>query len=276
MQKCTPLINAVARTTALARYLQSFRLVVGEKDYISSFIRKEHGTGAGFFGVSNTGSRDCLKESIRGVTDALKLTFKTPENLIFRSKSCLGLQEYNSKIHRIEHTVEVNDLFLEFEMKFIYPDTEIDFMIVGKWIIKNQITTWIEQLEQRRKKDINKHLPFSKYTTQVFYMGTDDVSKLTRPEVQEINYKHFIGYLDCLSQASNAEALEKAIISFDGSQGRPHTLPSIDLASTYLHDECALLYHHYGHKLRKRTTETSRWYSKADAERYLLWLRSRS
>lgn len=75
------LFSAASRAFVLAEYLSAFHEKVGANSYLASHIRSEHGTGRGFFGVSNTGSSDSLKEQFRRITDALGQNYKTPEKM---------------------------------------------------------------------------------------------------------------------------------------------------------------------------------------------------
>jgi hypothetical protein len=266
------LLSAAARTTALAQYLQNFRKCIGIEEYQRSVIRREHGTGSGFFGVSNTGSRDCLKESIRGITDALGFSYRTPQNLIFKTESCREATAFDRSIHRVEHTIEVKDLFLEAESKFILSDNPILLENIGEWIVTNQITTWIEQREQLRKGQYTYDLPFSKYSSEVFNMDGLNVSNFTRGEITELNSKMFVEEIASLRRLEAKTSLSRAIASFESAAAKAHTLPPLNLATAFHDDEFMLLNMHYRHKLSKRAQEGGRWYSEKDTRRYAEWL----
>jgi hypothetical protein len=263
--------KATARTTALALYLQKFRQIIGPERYLNSIIRREHGTGTGLFGVSNTGSRDCLKESIRGITDALSLSYRTPDALPFRTESCIGIKVFDRNSHRIEHTIEVIELYHEFEAHFILNDQEIDLSDVGKWIIENQVTTLIEQHEQRRKGHYTSEQPFSKYSRPVLYNLQKDVSTISREELRMLTCKHFSEQLSSFLTINGQPFLDTAIASFDGSGSKAHTLPLLDVAVEYNDEEFELLTRHYKYKLSKRLDPNSRWFSANDAARYRAW-----
>lgn len=263
--------KAAARTTALALYLQNFRKLVGPEKYINSYIRKEHGTGTGFFGISNTGSRDCLKESIRGITDALRLSYRTPDALLFRTISCLDVTVFDRNKHRIEHTIEVMDLFRAFEKDFILEDRTIELADVGRWVIENQVTTLIEQQEQRRLGQYTTQLPFSKYSSPVLYNRKEDVSAFSREDLRTLTRSHFKDQISRILEIDAKLVLKATIASFDGASAKAHTLPPLEIAARHHNDEHSLLAKHYRHKLSKRLNPNSRWFSDRDAERYRAW-----
>jgi hypothetical protein len=265
------LINAAARTTVLAKYLQKFRQHVGNEKYLQSLIRREHGTGSGFAKVSNTGSRDCLKESIRGITDALNLKYNTPKALIFRTDSCRALTVFDKTIHRIEHTIEVRDLYLELEYKFILADEPIYLDKIGVWVVQNQITTWIEKHEQRGRREYDHAKPFAKYKSNVF-LNDRDVSDLSRLDITDLTSHHFFKEIEILEGVKSNGALDKMTASFDGADAAPHTLPPLELAVEAYNDDFKLLTEHYRHKLKKLTQSGSSWYSEHESTRYAAWL----
>lgn len=213
-----------------------------------------------------------MKESIRGITDALGFTYRTPQNLIFKTESCREATTFDRSTHRIEHTIEVKDLFLEVESKFILSDNPILLENIGEWIVTNQVTTWIEQHEQLGKGQYTYDLPFSKYSSEVFDMDGLNVSNLTRIEITELNGKMFVNEIASLRRPEAKMSLSNAIASFDGGTAKAHTLPPLNLATAFHDDEFMLLNMHYKRKLSKRTQEGGRWYSEKDARRYVEWL----
>lgn len=140
----TSIVRSVSQAYVMARYLQELFECVGV-DYQNSPIRLEHGTGTGFFGVSNTGSTDCIKERFRGITDGLGLKYRTIDNIYFRSRSCMALKHRDKAIHRIEHTYELIDMYNDFEELYIMSRRPFSANDLATHVIESQIVCLIEK-----------------------------------------------------------------------------------------------------------------------------------
>ncbi|MCP5131550.1 MAG: hypothetical protein H6985_18455 [Pseudomonadales bacterium] len=274
----TSIVRSVSQAYVMARYLQELFECVGV-DYQNSPIRLEHGTGTGFFGVSNTGSTDCIKERFRGITDGLGLKYRTIDNIYFRSRSCMALKHRDKAIHRIEHTYELIDMYNDFEELYIMSRRPFSANDLATHVIESQIVCLIEKKEQKTGTDLrtshNKQEPFSKYSSTVF-LGESDVSAISKSEILEINRTRFAELLERVSTYDFSEdvdaAKQKLIVGGPKEASRKHTLPLLSFAKQYARDEFSLLRHHYTHKLEKRMDRGSRWYGEADSQRYLRWL----
>lgn len=273
------LIRAAARMTVLATFLQDFRKLVGEDIYLASLIRKEHGIGTGFFSISNTGSWNCLKESVRGMTDALDLRYRRPNKLLFRIANCLNARAFEKTVHRVEHTVEAQDLCREIEGSFILTDVKIELKTLAEWVIMNQITTWINQDEQLRRHQYDPAYPFSKDSSDTYYGGDDlNVTQLSRDEVVAISARHFQEEIKAIKNFDLGEIelmTSQVSKAFDPRPDRKYTLPPLELAAQFHSDMFPLLEMHYWHKLAKRTEINSKKYSAEDARLYTEWLKTR-
>jgi hypothetical protein len=274
-----PLVNHITHAYVMSKYLQQFCGLVGEKLYKTSPIRLEHGTGTGFFGISNTGSSDCIKERFRGVTDSLGLKFDSIDSVFLRSGSCRDVKVRETKLHRVEHTKELNQMFREFEELFLIRQRPFTANDMARLIIENQIVCLIEQSEQKTggilKNTYDKAMPFSKYTAEIFCKNLN-VSKFSNKDILEMNQQIYAELLKLIAQHDFSSAIEKVrnkiILNDQNSPPKKHTLPPLRLASKYTNCEFSLLKYHYHHKLNKRLDISSRWYNKADANRYVRWL----
>ena len=129
----------IAQSFIMSRYLSKLCKAIGSEAYLKSYIRLEHGTGTGFFGISNSGSTDCVKERFRAITDSLGQKFDNWHNIDYISEGCLGMTVRDSKVHRVEHTREVIDMFLAFEREFIIPGKDFTPADLGAWLLENQV-----------------------------------------------------------------------------------------------------------------------------------------
>jgi hypothetical protein len=150
------IINAASQAFVMSQYLQNLYLMVGREIYLNSPIRFEHGTGKGFFGVSNTGNTDCIKERFRKVTNGLGLKFDSIEKIYFRSESCRDLKLRDKMMHRVEHTYEIKDIYIDFEKSYIMSDKTYTPQDIAVHIIENQVVGLIKQSEQKVGQDL-KH-----------------------------------------------------------------------------------------------------------------------
>jgi hypothetical protein len=266
------LINSVSKAYVIAEYLKSFHREVGDEVYLKSPIRYEHGTGKGFFGVSNTGSNDCLKETIRGITDGLGLRFDTFNKINFVSQTCINLENRSKSIHRIEHTIEVSTLFENFESEFIRGQKFFDANLLGRYFIENQIVCLIEQKEQVGK--YSEKAPFHKYSSHIFHSQIN-VSNFSHEQIIELNKKDFINELQFIDNF-NFEGINQIIKTKMICLKTKYRMPPLDLAIKYSLDEMNLLHHHYNHKLSKRITPGNKWFSIEDKSKYEFWLKQHS
>lgn len=266
------LIKNISQSYVMAKYLSDLCQQVGKDNYLNSYIRLEHGTGVGFFGISNTGSTDCIKERFRGITDSLDLTYKKWKSVKFVSKSCIGLTNPDfKKVHRIEHTHDISNLYLEFEEKFIISGASFTPAELGIWVISNQVVCLILQQEQQSKHYFNSQYPFSKYSNKIFDSNGTDISDYTVSQIQNINlaqYAKEIAYLQ--STNFNSELRKQHVNLIEAT--KKHTLPDMSLAVQYHNDEYELLSNYYNYKASKRCDKSSRWYNESDAHRYNVFL----
>ena len=259
------LLSNTAKFTVLAKAAQEVVEYAGVDAYMNSWWRREHITGQGFFGVSNTGSTDCAKERGRGITDSFGYTHRTPEAIPFRSASTLGLTSFDCRnIHRVEHTVELNELVREFEAEYIITGRDFDCYTVAEFFITRMVIVLIEQVEQKSKSEIGE-LPFSKYSNRVFYDGMD-ISDATHEDLAKINMGLHAELLNNLANFDWSKELAKATATL--TTGKSHTIPSIELTVEHFDNEFAILDAHYTHKRDKALNTSSKWYNKKNADAY--------
>lgn len=255
----------------MSKYLADLCKKIGKDSYLSSPIRLEHGTGTGFFGVGNTGSTDCIKERFRGVTDNLGQRWSCWQEIEFVSASCVGITSANFRTtHRVEHTKEVIDLFKEFEQEYIIGGKPFTPNLLGAYIIEHQVVCLIEQTEQKNAGNYDEEHPFSKYSSKIFYKGTD-ISGYTHAQLQELNKQRFAHILKELEVFDFSGLVQKHTNDLLLTV-KKHTLPPIKIAERFHNNEFELLHQHYRHKLNKRTNPLDKkWYSEADTKRYNEW-----
>ena len=261
------LTGKIVKAYALTSYLRELCRAIGDQSYLTSFIRDEHGTGRGFFGVSNTGSYDCLKETLRGITDGLDLRFNTFQRIPYVSASCRNLTARSPKIHRVEHTIEISDQYLELERRYILGNEPFTPNSLGCWFIENQIVCLIEQTEQTGK--YSEEMPFRKYSGPIYY-GEHDISSLSHSAIRQLNQEVFSNELATL-KAFDFKPESLKINAKLIQQGVKHRLPPIELAIQIANKEMDLLYHHYTDKVTKATTPESRYYNQINVDRWQQW-----
>ena len=263
----TGLITNSTKAFVIATYLRELREAIGLEAYLTSAIRNEHGGGKGFFGISNTGSNDCLKETLRRMTDGLDLSFRTHRQIRFASASCQKLVERNKKDHVVEHTIELIEQFYELERKFILGDELFTPNSLAKWFIKNQIVCLVEKAEQTGT--YSAATPFKKYSVPI-YCGDVDVSDWSHDQIREFTLESFADYLELVHQydfSTKVPNQNRQLISL----GVKHRLPPLDLAIRLANDEMRLLDQHYHEKVFKVTTPGSRYFSQNYADRWREW-----
>lgn len=261
------LVSNVAKAYVLATYLRSLHEKIGDSAYMTSFIRREHGTGQGFFGIGNTGSYDCLKETLRGITDGLDLKFSTFKKIPFVSASCLDLKQRIKEVHRIEHTIEISTQYLELETRCIRGREDLTPQSLARWFIKNQIVCLIKQREQTG--DYSEDAPFKKYSAPIFYKDRD-VSHLSHSEIRVLNQSVFSEELTFVDNYDFSSAVEKTKNKLIQLRGK-HRLPPLELAVLLANDEMALLDQHYQDKVQKVTTLGSRYFKQSQLDRWNEW-----
>tara|TARA_E500000318_G_scaffold109347_1_gene122116 strand:+ start:407 stop:1177 length:771 start_codon:yes stop_codon:yes gene_type:complete len=251
--------------------LKNLHTEIGTDRYKSSLIRREHGTGSGFFGVSNTGSADCLKENFRKLTDSLGLSYRHLSNIYYRTETCVATVNFDKKVFRVEHTVELKDLYIEFEEQFICGLQEFSPAAIAAWIVRNQVTCLIKQVEQRSSGDYDVNIPFSKYNRSVFDDSGCDVSRLSRGQLIELNDARYSNELKAISIWDFEAAITKAETALLRRPKQKHTLPDINVARDHVDQEFPLIKSHYHHKLEKISNPNSKWYSPDRLARYYKW-----
>ena len=266
------LIRNISQAYVMSTYLSKLCQQIGRDNYITSHIRNEHGTGLGFFGVSNTGSTDCIKERLRGITDSIGLVYKTPQHIKFISASCVNLVNFNFRTtYRVEHTREISELYLEFEEKFIMSGISFTPADLGTWLITNQVVCLILQIEQLSKSFYDLNRPFSKYSTSIMYNDTD-ISNYTISQLQNIAAKEYATELAGIQSFNFSNELEKQTANLI-TKTKKHTLPPMELAVQYYNDHYELLSQYYMHKVFKRTDPSNtKWYDESDAHKYKVFI----
>jgi hypothetical protein len=244
------LLNNASQAYVMSKYLADLCKQIGEKNYLASPIRLEHGTGTGFFGVGNTGSTDCVKERFRGITDHLGQRWSCWQQIQFVSESCIGITSADFvNIHRVEHTREVIDLFESFEKEYIISGKPFTAADLANWVIENSVVCLIEQVEQLKQVHYNDEKPFSKYSKSIFYNGTD-ISEYSLSQLKQLNLVRFAGVMKNvtdhnftkLNTKNTKNLLEKT---------KKHTLPPLTIAVQYHDNEYELLDQHYQYKISK-------------------------
>lgn len=266
------LVRNVAKAFVLTCYLHDLRKAIGEQAYMTSFVRSEHGPGTGFFGVGNTGSNDCLKETLRGITDGLDLRFNTFKRIPYVSASCLNLAVRTKEVHRIEHTLEISAQYHDLERRFILEGQAFTPNSLGRWFIENQIVCLIEKAEQTGK--YSPEMPFGKYSSPIFYRGRD-VSSLPHSAIREINLEEFSDELALVEKYDFEQAVLETKAKLIQLRGK-HRLPPLELAITLANDEMNLLHQHYVGKISKVTAPGNRYYNKDQADRWMAWSTARA
>lgn len=266
------LIKNISQAYVMSTYLSNLCQQIGNDNYITSHIRNEHGTGSGFFGVSNTGSTDCIKERLRGITDSLGLVYKTPQHIKFISASCVNLVNFNFRTtHRVEHTREISELYLEFEEKFIMSGISFTPADLGTWLITNQVVCLIMQSEQLSKAFHDPTCLFSKYSNSIMYNGTD-ISNYTVSQLQNIAVTEYATELAEIQSFNFSNELAKQTENLI-TKTKKHTLPPMSLAVQYYNDHYELLSQYYTHKAFKRTDPSNKkWYDESDAHKYKVFI----
>ena len=264
----------IANLCAILSYLQSVKFAIGEKHYLSSFIRREHGVGSGFFNVSNTGSSDCGKEAIRTATDAMGFKFETIDKIYFRSQSVVNDSQYdrNKNTHRIEHTREIAGIIWPIlESKYVIKGEEINASEIGQWLLINAIVTLIHPNEQKSEKDYNDDLPMQKYSVPVYYQDKM-VSKYSLKRLQGINKTQWATQLKQLQKINLDPLVEESKQKYSADLPTKHKFCPMPLVEKYHNNDLALLENWYQHKLHKALDKTSKkYYNKQNAARYYEW-----
>ena len=271
----------------LAKYLRKLRENLSEKDYLASCARKEHGTGTGIAGISNTGSSDCLKEEFRRFTDALGQKFTSINLLIFKTAkgSAITQQTRTKRNFTVEHTMEaMADLYdTLFEQEFIIKGVQkITPKNICEWLIKHHICVGIDPTEEKKKKthghgydaykNNNFKHPFEKYTNPVFYKG-QDISNYTYDQIQDINKKNYPvpnynwnkienDVDNLLKQTESGEIITKIDKRTNKPTYNQHVLPPLELSIRYWNDELELILQHYHYKRQTLFDDTRKWSKK--------------
>jgi len=269
------LVQNASQTSVMLGYLRSLANQIGHPNYLASLIRREHGTGTGFFGVSNTGSTDCAKERIRGLTDSLAQTNRDWRGIAFISESCLGSRQFDFRnVHRVEHTREVMELFLALEEVYVLGESQPTSRAIASFVIEHQVVSLIRQEEQIARMAFDPSRPFSKYSARIFHEGRD-VSACTYEDVVAINkvrYRELLRGVADFDFTALDQRNQTSLIRRSDAPHDPHTLPPMDLAVTFHDNELELVLRHYRRKLEKRITPGNKWYGGDDADRFRAWI----
>lgn len=261
------LITNSSKAYVIADYLRELCQAIGVEAYKKSVLRDEHGSGKGFFGLSNTGSNDCLKETLRRITDGLDLTFKTHKKIRFTSARCRNLDKRNRTDHVIEHTIELITQFYELERKFIVGGEDFTPNSLARWFIENQIVCLIEKVEQTGM--YTECAPFKKYASAI-YCGDDDVSNWSHAQIREFNLEAFTEQLKLIDTYDFSLAVQNQRAKLI-QLGKKHCLPPIDLAIRLANQEMELLDNHYHDKIIKVTTPGGRYFKQKYADKWREW-----
>jgi hypothetical protein len=279
MSSTTSLITRVTKSYIIGKYLSDLYQTIGKDAYLQSYIRLQHGTGSGFFGVANGGSSDCLSGEFRGITDSLGLKYQTCDEIKFVSASCIRLTptQYDRTIHRTEHTHEINELFSKFEEEFIFNNKSFTPNELGHWVITNQIVTLILQCEQKSKGTFSLDIPFSKYTNAIYHNNTD-VSQYSLLQVRQLIDDDYNDELALLRSYDFSESINKFTKSLFKPKAK-HSLPPLSLAIIHHDDEYELLSKWYVYKAIQVLTETKnnkpyKWYKPENARRWRHYLQT--
>jgi hypothetical protein len=261
------LITNASKAYVIASYLRELFLAVGEDLYLTGYIRQEHGSGQGFFGLSNTGSNDCLKETLRRMTDGLNLQFKTFDQIRFTSESCRNLVSRSKAIHVIEHTFEIIDQFHALEKKFIIEGTPFTANSLARWFIENQIVCLVRKAEQTGR--YSEVRPFEKYSASI-YRGDENVSDWSHDQIRHFNLHSFskeLSFIDSFDFTNDVSIAKAKLIQL----GVKHRLPPMAIAMTLNNDDMSLLDVHYLDKVTKVTTPSSKYFKQKYADKWREW-----
>lgn len=265
------LITNTSKAYVMSKYLAELCKQIGKEAYLKSLIRLEHGLGTGFFGISNTGSADCVKERFRGITNGLGLSWKTCEKIEIESETCVGMSSARSKdIHRIEHTRELIDLFKDFEQEYIISGKPFTASDLAIWVIEHQVVCFIQKDEQKTKSYYDDNRPFTKYTKPIFYKGTN-ISNYTLDQLKNLNRTRFSTQIQEIKNHDFSELnVEQTTLLIENN--KKHTLPPMTIAVQFHNDQFELLDRHYRYKLNKRSNPANkRWFSAEDTTKFKEW-----
>lgn len=263
-------VQNLSQAYVMLEYMVELAKEIGVDNYMNSFIRLEHGKGTGFFGVSNSGSTDCIKERFRGFTDGLGQSYNNLMKIEFISESCLNFETINKSEHRVEHTRDVINLYKSFEKEYIVLGRPFSANEIGLWLIENHIVCLILKHEQKSIKYYNDNHPFSKYNCKIYYNG-EDISGLHLDEIKEINKLRFINEIQEIKDYNFSGINEINRGKLIGGN-RPHTIPVMEIAKNYHSSMYNLLDLNYAHKLSKRTNPLDKtWYNAEDTSRWETW-----
>ncbi len=266
------LAKNISQAYIMSKYLAELCKQIGARAYLTSPIRLEHGTGTGFFGISNTGSTDCIKERFRGVTDNLGQKYSCWEKIDFVSESCLSITSKPDfrNTYRVEHTREVIDLFREFEKEYIIGGKPFTANDLGIWIVEHQVVCLIEQWEQKDQSHYNDFKPFTKYANPIFYKGTN-ISEYNLDQLKDLNRTRFATQLKEIKEYNFSKLNDEHTTNLL-TKNKKHTLPPMTIAVKFYNDQYELLDRHYRHKLNKRTNPADKkWFNAEDTAMFNEW-----
>ncbi len=267
----TALTKNASQAYVIFRYLGDLRRAVGPEAYRTHPLMLEHGPGSGFGGVGNTGSSDCAKERIRGITDSLGLTWRERDwrSIYFVSQTCVGIAQADftrvGGLHRVEHTREVIDLYRALEQRLIISEVPFTANDLAASVIQTQVVCLIQRAEQRKGWQFDEATPFSKYNARIFYRG-EDISAYSSAQLLEINAERFGDLLARLRNHDFTHEIQTCAARLHARGGR-HTLAPLEEALR-CDDDFELLVRHYPHKVAKLTQTNGRWFNESFARRY--------
>ena len=254
----------------IARWLQEHGHRVGAERFAHSCCVREHGSGAGFAGVSNAGSRDCLRERFRGISDGVLQDYRHCTHIPFRSDSLRGCDTWHAGQHRIEHTRPVAEIYSRFVDTVIRSERHITPVLVAEWCLSRLVVTWILAREQRAQREIDPARPFSRYATRVF-LGQQEVTHWSWADLDQWCQHHW--HLPRAWAQQHAEQLEEqcheqAQVLMRGTR---HSLPSHEIATTWCQVPEALLHFHYHHKRARVLDARHPLHNPRHAAQYQAW-----
>jgi hypothetical protein len=274
----TALTKSASQAYVIFRYLSDLRRAVGPEAYERHPLLLEHGPGSGFGGVGNTGSSDCAKERVRGITDSLGLTWRERDwrSIYFASQTCVGIARADFRrvggLHRVEHTREVMDLYRALEQRFIISGVPFTANDLAAFVVRNQVVCLIQRTEQRKGHRFDEAAPFSKYSAKIFYCG-EDISRFNNAQLLNINA---VRYGDLLTRLGNHDFGRETQMCAArlNARGDRHTLPPLEEALE-CEDPFDLLVKHYPHKVAKLIQANGRWFDDSFARRHDAWLNAK-
>lgn len=274
----TALTKNASQAYVIFRYLSDLRRAVGPEAYENHPLMLEHGPGSGFGGVGNTGSTDCAKERVRGITDSLGLTWREKDwrSIYFVSQACVNIKLADFRrvggLHRVEHTREVIDLYRALEQRFIIAAVRFTANDLAAFVVRNQVVCLIQRAEQRKGCRFDVAAPFSKYNARIFYQG-EDISRYNNEQLLEINALQYGDLLTRLRNHDFEPEIQRCAAKLH-ARGARHTLAPLEKALE-CQDAFDLMVRHYPHKVAKLLQTNGPWFNESFARRHHAWFNAK-